>query len=113
MFKRRKRFYQLKKRKHKDERVSTANRIKNRSIIIKNKDVLKKLVNETVYLEQINCQNSLYHQPKNSWIEHEENFQLNLMDHDFYNEEHDIFSPHFSSDDSLVLKEEDNKLDLF
>ena len=55
MFKKRKRLYQLKKRRHKEERVSTASKIKNNSLIIKNKDVLKKLVNETVYLEQINC----------------------------------------------------------
>lgn len=55
MFKKRKRLYQLKKRKHKEEKVSSASKIRNKSLIIKNKDVLKKLINETLYLEQINC----------------------------------------------------------
>ena len=31
------------------------------------------------------------------------------MDHDFYNEEHDIFSPHFSSEESSILKEEEKE----
>lgn len=35
------------------------------------------------------------------------------MDHDFYNDEHDIYSPVFSSDNSILSKEDQKENEFF
>ncbi len=102
MFKWRKRKFKLRRRLSKDRNLPET--FKSRKRNKKTKNLLKKLQDSTVYLDQIQISNSLFNDPLKPWEQNHENFNLNLMDHEIFESVHDIYDPSFSSEDELTLK---------
>lgn len=61
--------------------------------------MLKKIYEPTFYLNSINQSKTFCEKARNNWDQYEENFRLDLIDLDCYDEEHDVYEPVFSSDE--------------
>ena len=112
MYKRRKRKYKLEKNKETEKLLKKRKKVNNDP---RKRNMLKKLDNPTIYLDEVNNE-SLFEKPLKIWENQENHFELNLMDFDLYDDVHDIFDPKFSSDEeskNLILFEEKNKKDFF
>ena len=110
MYKRRKRKYKLEKNKETEKLLKKRKKINKDP---RKKNMLKKLENPTLYLDEVNNE-SLFEKPMKLWQNQENHFELNLMDFDLYDDVHDIFNPVFSSEDELgdlnYLKEKNLKV---
>lgn len=67
---------------------------------------MRKLVEPTFYLDKVDTSQTFCDKVKNDWDKYEDNFCLNLVDHNCFNEVHDIYDPSFSSGENFYVPQE-------